>query len=429
MTVSLNPKYKALYSTDKRYIILTGGRGSGKTFVVQDFLARLMEDVGEGILYTRYTMKSVKDTIIPLFLAYLNSVGNPNDYTTTATKIINKRTGSFILFSGIKVQSKDQTGNLKSLPNITCWVIEEGEDFANEKSFTDIDDSIRVKGKQNRVIWIQNPSTRQHFIFKKFFQDNHIRVPVTNNKKYSYTDNDGNKQLITYQKCTHPDVDHIHTTYLDNVDNLDANKVKQWERVLTKNPKLWANKYGGAWVDMAEGAIFEHVNWISKFPENIKRVSWGMDFGFSDSPTTLVKCGISDGELFAERWLYKTGMVTKDIHNAFIQLGIKKTQRIYADSADPKTIKELKNLGWDVKGAKKGPDSRRNGINKIKGYEGLSIVDCKYWKIEQYLYIWKKNSRNDKLTEEPVKEFDHLWDALRYGIQGLTRRQAQTRIS
>jgi phage terminase large subunit len=223
----IKDKYQPLYYSDKRYFILTGGRGSGKTFVVQDYLVRLLEQVGQGILYTRYTMTAVEGTIIPLFTKHIELISDIRKYHITKKYIYNKETGSFMMFSGIKTTSGDQTGNLKTLPNITTWVIEEGEDYNKEDSFEDIDDSIRGTGLQNRVIWIQNPTTRHHFIYKKFFKDSHEIREINGFK---------------YQHCTHEDVEHIHTTYLDNKDNLDPKKVLRWEETKITNPKKYANK-------------------------------------------------------------------------------------------------------------------------------------------------------------------------------------------
>jgi phage terminase large subunit len=426
--IELNPKYKKLYSTKKRYILVTGGRGSGKTFAVQDFLIRLLEQPNQGILYTRYTMTSVDKTIIPLFLKHIDLISNPALYHITKTRIINKKTGSFIMFSGIKTSSGDQTGNLKSLPDITTWVIEEGEDFNNENSFTDIDDSIRSKEIQNRIIWIQNPTTRNHFIYKRFFKSTHKKETICSDA--FYIDNDNNKQLSTFQRSTHENVEHIHTTYEDNKENLNPNKVKQWDKVKIKDPKKWANKYGGAWIDMPEGVIFEHVNWIKEFPKHITKLSYGMDFGFND-PTTLVVCGVSDGELFAQRLIYSSGMITKDIDSTLKELNFNRNHRIYADSADPKTIKTLRSIyKWDVKGAKKGQDSIIEGINAVKSYDKLNIVDCKFWKEEQIGYIWAKDRKDESLLDKPkaADKDNHLWDALRYSIQGLRRTTAKTRV-
>ena len=95
----INKKYQALYSTKKRYTIVTGGRGSGKTFAVQDFLVRLLEEIGQGVLYTRFTMVSVDKTIIPLFVKHIEKIASLENYDITKKRIINKRTKSFILFS------------------------------------------------------------------------------------------------------------------------------------------------------------------------------------------------------------------------------------------------------------------------------------------------------------------------------------------
>jgi len=424
MTVTIKNKYRKLYTTNKRYIIVTGGRGSGKTFAVQDFAVRLLEQVGQGILYTRYTMTSVEKTIIPLFRKHIELISDPSKYHITKNIITNKETGAFIMFSGIKTSSGDQTANLKTLPNITTWIVEEGEDYNDEKSFEDIDDSIRTIGMQNRVIWVQNPSTRHHFIFQRFFQFSHVKQPIRADLKYK--NYEGKIIPFTYQKSTHPDVEHIHTTYFDNEDNLDQGKIRQWNSTLNKNPKKWENKYGGAWIDLPEGVIFDNVNWLPSFPEDCKRISFGMDFGFTNDPTTLVKCGVSDGELFAERWIYDYAMTTKDIDNALKELQFNPRDVIYADAADPKTIKELRLLGWKIRAAKKGPDSIRHGIDAIKKYEALNIVNCEYWKTEQISYIWGKDRKTSKPTNKPIDDYNHLWDALRYGIQGLKKKAAAT---
>lgn len=195
----------------------------------------------------------------------------------------------------------------------------------------------------------------------------------------------------------------------------------------TTDKEKW-RVYGLGKTGKTEGVIFKQVNWIAEFPKDVKRYSYGMDFGFTNDPTTLIKCAISDGELFAQRLIYQHEMTTKDINIALKELDISKKDRIFADSADPKTIKELRNLGWDVKGAKKGADSIRHGIDSIKKYSALNIVNCKHWKVEQISYIWGVDRKTSRPTNKPIDDFNHLWDALRYGIQGLRRRVAQTTV-
>lgn len=244
--VRINEKFKPLYTSDKRYFLLTGGRGSGKTFAVHDFIARLTYEKGHGILFTRYTMVSAEKSIIPEFTATLVRLGVEKDFYITKNKVVNKRTGSFIFFSGIKTSSGDQTANLKSLPNITTWVIEEGEDYKDAKSFRDIDNSIRTKNVQNRVIWIQNPTyAEESIIYPKFYKGY---------EKKEYIKFQG--QTFEYTTTTHPLVENIHTTYLDNRENLNKDLLDIWDKEAIDNPELFENDKIGAWLLDKEGAVF-----------------------------------------------------------------------------------------------------------------------------------------------------------------------------
>ena len=146
-----------------------------------------------------------------------------------------------------------------------------------------------------------------------------------------------------------------------------------------------------------------------------------MDFGFTNDPTTIVKCGVSDGELYAERLMYKYNMTTTLLHQEMKALKISPKIDIFADCADPKTIKELNILGWQIRGAGKGKGSIMHGINKLLSYPKINIVTCEFWKAEQISYIWGVDRKTGKPTNEPTDDFNHLWDSLRYGIQGINK--------
>lgn len=244
--IKINSKFKPLYTSKKRYFILTGGRGGGKTYAVLDYLVRLTFEENHGILFTRYTMTSAEKSIIPSFKKTLSNLGVSDCFIITKTKITNKVTGSFIFFSGIKVNSKDQTANLKSLPDITTWVIEEGEDYTDEKSFIDIDDSIRVKGIQNRIIWIQNPShVDESFIYKRFYKGHEVTKTI-----------DYRGQTFQYTTTSHPKVENIHITYIDNYENIDEDKRNDWDELADTRPEFFEHKYIGGWLVDKEGALF-----------------------------------------------------------------------------------------------------------------------------------------------------------------------------
>ena len=190
----IHSKYKTL-GNDTRYFVVTGGRGSGKSYSVNSLLVRLTYEVGHVILFTRYTMASAHISIIPEFLEKLEKYDRVDDFHITKDEITNLRTGSKIIFKGLKTSSGDQTANLKSLQGVTTWVLDEAEELVHEDTFDKIDLSIRAKNKDNRVILILNPTTKEHFIYKRFFEGRGVEGG---------------------SNTTKDDVTYIHTTYEDN---------------------------------------------------------------------------------------------------------------------------------------------------------------------------------------------------------------------
>jgi phage terminase large subunit len=150
-----------------------------------------------------------------------------------------------------------------------------------------------------------------------------------------------------------------------------------------------------------------------------------MDFGYTNDPTTLVRCVLSQGQLYGELLLYKTGLTNQDIGKEFERLGVKKGLKsgalVMADSAEPKSIKELRNLGYRVKPCKKGADSIRSGIDKIKSYGAVNLVSNELWKQEQQKYVWKVDRKDGRALNKPLDGFNHIWDAYRYGEQGIRK--------
>ena len=124
---NLNPKYTTLFNGDTRYYVITGGRGSSKSFSVNAFLLLLTYEVGHTILFSRYTLTSAHVSIIPEFIEKIEILDRFEDFHITKDEIINTTTGSKILFKGIKTSSGQQTANLKSLAGVTCFVLVEAE--------------------------------------------------------------------------------------------------------------------------------------------------------------------------------------------------------------------------------------------------------------------------------------------------------------
>lgn len=244
MAVNLNEKFKPLFTTKKRYIILTGGRASSKSFHVSTFVCLLTYEKKQKTLYTRYTMSSAEISIIPEFKEKIELLEVNNAFTVTAKDVINTKTGGEILFRGIKTSSGTQTANLKSINGVTCFVVDEAEEFTDEDSFDKIDLSVRTKAAQNRVIIILNPSNKEHWIYKRFFSNSHKVVMI-----------DG----LPIEISTHDDVEHIHTTYLDNIANLSESSLKVIEKMKQTSLRMYGHKALGQWLDIAEGSLFQHL--------------------------------------------------------------------------------------------------------------------------------------------------------------------------
>jgi phage terminase large subunit len=386
--VEIQDKYKPLFTSNSRYFVVTGGRGSGKSFSINAFLSLLMLEENQKILFLRQTLTSAYISIIPEFVEKIELLKLGGLFEITKTEIICPSTGSSILFRGIQTGSKSNTANLKSLQGITALVIDEAEEVTDETAFDRIDLSVRQKGIQNRVILAMNPSTKEHFIYKRFFEGEGVE-PGFN----------GIKGNSTY----------IHGTYLDNIDNLDESFINQVDRIKDTNPAKYDHVILGGWLDKAEGVVL--TNWkIGEFKEIAKSI-YGQDFGFSVDPTTLVQTSIdkANKRIYIKECVYAPKLTTSDI--------VKLNHRyagdslIYADSAEPRLIAELKDMKCNIVEAKKGQGSISAGIAILQDYE--LIIDPNSTNIVKELnnYVW-----NDKKSGTPVDAYNHAIDSIRYAI-------------
>ena len=141
--IDVNLKYEPIKTSDARYFIVTGGRGSGKSYSINLLLLLLTFEAGHTILFTRFTLSSAYVSIIPEFIDKIETLELQDHFYITKNEIINKLSGSKIIFKGIKTSSGDQTANLKSLTNISTWVMDEAEELADENIFDKIDLSVR----------------------------------------------------------------------------------------------------------------------------------------------------------------------------------------------------------------------------------------------------------------------------------------------
>lgn len=398
-----HPIYHPLYQDKEKFIILiTGGRASGKSYASSAFIERLtfemtpQKKIVHQILYTRYTMTSAHISIIPEMMEKIELDGTGKYFSSTRTDVVNNLTGSRIMFRGIKTSSGVQTAKLKSIHGITTFVCDEAEEWTNEQDFDKIMLSIRQKGIQNRIIIIMNPTDSNHFIYKKYIESTHKLV-----------DYDG----VPVQISTHPNVLHIHTTYLDNMDNLSEQFLKEVNLMKEVNPEKYAHTVMGRWADVAEGAVYKKWGVVDKFPDHARRVAIGIDFGYTQDVTAIVKCGIVDNAIYVDELCYKSGMLSSDI----IKELRKHNEHVYADSADPRLIDEIGLGGVIIYPVQKGAGSIIAGIEKIKDMELYVTKNSYNLQNELRNYVWAKD-KDGNYINEPEDNNNHALDALRYYV-------------
>ena len=384
--MEINPKYLTI-SNPSRYFIVTGGRGSGKSYSINMLLCLLMGEVGHTILFTRYTLRSASISIVPEFVDKIDLLNMQSNFVITKDEIIHKHTKSKILFRGIKTSSGNQVASLKSLAGVTTWVLDEAEELVDENIFDTIDLSVRQKGIENRVIMIMNPATKEHFIYKRFFEQAGVQEGLnhsTNNTTY------------------------IHTTYLDNKENLSQSYINQIEHIKKTNLPKYEHIVMGGWLDKAEGVVFTNWKYGAFNPDGLQ-TSCGMDFGFSVDPDSLIEVAIDKSKkiIYLKEHIYQKGIKTH-VLGGMIKSRVK-DKLIIADSAEPRLIEDLRFQGVNIQAVKKG--TIESGIVRMQDFQ--IVVDSESTNIGKEFNNYSYADKGSKLY---IDNWNHAIDAARYNI-------------
>ena len=386
--IDINKKYEPITSSDSRYFIVTGGRGSGKSFSINLLLVLLTYEAGHTILFTRFTLASAYISIIPEFIDKIETLQIEDDFHITKDEIINKRSGSKILFKGIKTSSGDQTANLKSLTNVSTWVMYEAEELVDEGIFDKIDLSVRNLKQQNRVILILNPVTKEHWIYSRFFEE---------------------KGIMEGSNTTKDNTTYIHTTYLDNKENLSQSYLTQIDNIKNRRPEKYKHQMLGGWLAKAEGVIFS--NWkIGEF-KKVGVSVFGQDYGFASDSSTLIETNIDTTNkiIYLKECFYLPRLTTTEI--AQLNLKHARSSLIVGDSAEPRLIAEVKAKGCNVVKSIKGQGSITYGISLLQDYDLVVEPNSINLIKELNNYCWLERKSNT-----PIDKWNHCIDAIRYSV-------------
>lgn len=201
------------------------------------------------------------------------------------------------------------------------------------------------------------------------------------------------------------------TTYKDN-PKVPEKVVREIEALKNVDEQLY-RVYALGLTGFITGLIFTNVEYVDQIPEGAKRRGFGLDWGFTNDPSTVIEFAQTSSGIFLNELMYETGLTNDDISGRLLEIGIKKTDEIIADSAEPKSIEDLRRKGWNIWPAVKGADSVKFGIDTLKEQKIHITKNSINMAKEQRNYRWKIDA-NGKTLNVPIDAFNHCWDASRY---------------
>lgn len=407
MKIKLSDKYEPLFGDLKgiNVVIVTGGRYSQKSFGVSTSLCHGVYAMYHRVLYTRYTLTSAQDSIIPEFNEKIALLNYEDDFTTVTNRIQLKNEKGKIVFKGIKTAQGNQTAKLKSLKDFSQFVLEEAEEMPSFEDWKKIHDSLRATDVENTSFLILNPTTKEHWIYQEFFESR--GVPPGFNGRV------GN---VLYIHTTYLDVereyiaDHIWNDYEAKRLNYELYlQTPKSERdylpaSIKKDYKYYKNSVLGGWLDRAEGVIYE--DWeIGEFNYELPWI-FGLDLGARD-PDALTRVAVDHDakKIYIEELYFKPSNTEAlksalEHHCGFGPL-------IIADSAARRTIMDLQDVGFNVR--KCGRKEVAHRIKTIQGY--TLVISPNSINLQKALnnYVWL-----DRVSETPKHDWSDLCDSFGY---------------
>lgn len=389
--------YKEFWNYKGRYRVVKGSRGSKKSTTISFWIPyNMMKYPLANTLVVRRVFNTHKDSTYTQLKWAINKLGVSHlwKFSKSPLEITYIPTGQKILFRGLDDPMSITSITVEHGHLCWCW-FEEAFQVMNEDDFNKIDMSIRgelPKGYFKQITLSFNPWSEKHWLKKRFFDvvDDDIMAITTN------------------YKCNE---------FLGNDD------IKIFEKMKVTNPRRYKIEGLGEW-GIAEGLIYENfeerefdVNEIKK-RKGIKS-AFGLDFGYTADPTAFIASlvDMNNKEIFIFDEHYQKAMSNKMIADAIKYKGYSK-EFITADSAEPKSIDDLRRMGLHkVKAAKKGKDSILNGIQFIQDFKIYVHPKCENTIIELSNYVW--DNKDGAIINKPVDDYNHLMDALRYSLEDL----------
>lgn len=397
---TVNKKYQPLFDHPPHYAILMGGRGGGRSTVASQFAnAKLVAPEYFRCAIMRLVLGDIRNSI------YREIVDRAEE-----NKILEKlrvNDGQMILeyghntinAVGFKKSSGQQKAKLKSLASYTCVIIEEADEI-EEADFMQLDDSLRTLKGDILVILLLNPPAKDHWIIKRWFD----LLPSEVKNFY-----------VPQLKSDIDDTLFIRTNWKDNRENIAPDAALRYESYKTTKPDHYWNMVEGLVPETVKGKIYSGWQQIDEVPFEARLERFGLDFGYSNDPTAIVAVYYYNGGYILDEIVFKPELTNKDIADI---LSTQSKGLVIADSAEPKSIDEIRRLGPMILPATKGPGSINQGIQYVQ-QQKISVTKRSenIWN-EYSNYAWLVD-KEDNTLNKPKPGYDHAMDAIRYAIASI----------
>lgn len=408
-----NHHYRELFQPPAgvRYFILMGGRSAGRSTAGSQFALSRLRDLTRYFrcAIMRFVASDIRNSIYQDILDRIDEQALRTKVGIIENRLTFQVGQNKIIGIGFKKSSGDQKSKLKSLANFNCVIIEEADEVL-EEDFMQLDDSLRTAKSDIVVILQLNPPDKNHWIIKRWFNLVDVGVPGF------------------YKAVKKPDMTDtvvISTCYLQNLDNINETSIRNFERYKDTRPDYYWNMIRGLVSEGKRGRIFK--TWkpltYAEFKELPYPSIYGLDFGFTNDPTALIEIKMHNQTVWFHQHIYERGLTNPLIAKRFEDVGLTPDDIIYADSAEPKSIQELNDLGWYVLPAEKGKDSVNARYDWLLGMEQVyytqeSVVEGPKGQeglvIEVQEHCWRLD-KNKEPTNKPEDDNNHALDAGMYG--------------
>lgn len=368
MELQTNVVFKHLVESNKRIVVEQGGTRSGKTYniLIWILLYYIARNTKKTITICRKTYPALRASAMRDFIEIAQNIGwySEDAHNKSNSEITIK--GNLIEFISMDHPQKIR-GRKRDLL------------FCNEANELTLEDWRQlILRTTDRVIIDYNPAEEFHWIYD---------------------------HVLPRDDCE------FHVTTYKNNPFLDENVVQEIERLKQVDENYW-RVYGLGERGQSRSLVFGH-NTIDNIPEEATLKAYGMDFGYTNDPTTLIAMYLHRDTIYLDELIYKTGMTNQDISNSLRGLAIDSRDLIWADSSEPKSIEEIHRMGFNVRPVVKGADSINMGIDILRRYQivltsrSLNLIK----EFRNYKYIEDKNG---KVLNKPIDAFNHGIDAARY---------------